>query len=39
MVLKALYKNQSGKGTISQIEYIQMDYLADKVLVARTESG
>jgi len=39
MVLKALYKNQKGKGTISQIEYIQMDYLADKVLVARSESG
>ena len=39
MVLKALYKNKRGKGPISQIEFIQMDYLADKVLVARSESG
>ncbi len=38
-VLKALYKKQNGKGSISQIEYIQMDYLNDKVLVAQSESG
>jgi cell division protein FtsQ len=38
-VLKALYKKQNGRGTISQIEYIQMDYLDDKVLVAQSESG
>ena len=34
-VLKTLYK-QKGKGSISQIEYIQMDYLQDKVLVAQS---
>lgn len=38
-VLKDLYKKQSGKGSISQIEYIQMDYLNDKVLVAQSKSG
>jgi len=38
-VLKTLYKKQKGKGSISQVEYIQMDYLDDKVLVARSESG
>lgn len=38
-VLKAVYKNQKGKGSISDIEYIQMDYLDDKVLVAQSESG
>jgi cell division septal protein FtsQ len=38
-VLKALYKKQKGKGAISQVEYIQMDYLIDKVLVAQSESG
>ncbi len=38
-VFKELYKNQSNKGSISQIEYIQMDYLNDKVLVAKSESG
>jgi cell division septal protein FtsQ len=38
-VLKALYKKQNGKESISQIEYIQMDYLNDKVLVAQSESG
>lgn len=37
-VLKTLYK-QKGKGSISQIEYIQMDYLDDKVLVAQTQSS
>lgn len=36
-VLKTLYK-QKGKGSISKIEYIQMDYLNDKVLVAQTQS-
>jgi cell division protein FtsQ len=34
-VLKALYKQQNGKESISQVEYIQMDYLNDKVLVAQ----
>lgn len=38
-VLKVLYKNQKGKGSISQIKYIQMDYLQDKVLVAESESS
>jgi cell division septal protein FtsQ len=38
-VLKVLYKKQKGKGAISQVEYIQMDYLIDKVLVAQSESG
>ncbi len=37
-VLKTLYK-QKDKGSISQIEYIQMDYLQDKVLVAQTQSS
>jgi cell division septal protein FtsQ len=36
-VLKALYKKKKGKGAISQVEYIQMDYLVDKVLVAQNE--
>ncbi|MGB3211873.1 MAG: FtsQ-type POTRA domain-containing protein [Desulforhopalus sp.] len=34
-VLKTLYKKQKGKEAISQVEYIQMDYLNDKVLVAQ----
>lgn len=38
-VLKALYKKEKGKNLISKIEYIQMDYLQDKVLVAQTGSG
>lgn len=38
-VLKVLYKNEKGKGSISQIKYIQMDYLQDKVLVAQNESS
>ncbi len=38
-VLKTLYKTEKGNGAISQIEYIQMDYLQDKVLVAQSESG
>lgn len=38
-VLKTLYKKQNGKGSIAEIEYIQMDYLNDKVLVAQTESS
>ncbi len=38
-VLGALYK-EKGKGLlISGIEYIRMDYLNDKVLVAQSESG
>jgi cell division protein FtsQ len=36
-VFKALYKKQKGRDFISRIEYIQMDYLHDKVLVARSE--
>lgn len=38
-VLKALYKNEDGEQLISRIEYIQMDYQQDKVLVAQTGSG
>jgi cell division protein FtsQ len=34
-VLKALYKQQNSKESISHVEYIQMDYLNDKVLVAQ----
>jgi cell division septal protein FtsQ len=34
-VLKVLFKKQKGKELISQVEYIQMDYLNDKVLVAQ----
>lgn len=36
-VLKALYRKQKGRESIAQIEYIQMDYLKDKVLVAQSE--
>ena len=36
-VLRALYKKQNGKESISKIEYIQMDYLKDKVLVAQSD--
>jgi cell division septal protein FtsQ len=38
-VLKALYKKEKGEELISEIEYIQMDYLQNKVLVAQTGSG
>lgn len=38
-VLRALYKKQDGKELLSQIEYIQMDYLNDKVLVVESGSG
>jgi cell division protein FtsQ len=38
-VLKALYKKEKGEDLISEIEYIQMDYLQNKVLVAQTGSG
>ena len=38
-VLKALYKKEKGKDLISQVEYIQMDYLQDKVLVAQSGQG
>ncbi|KJR97294.1 MAG: hypothetical protein VR65_25585 [Desulfobulbaceae bacterium BRH_c16a] len=38
-VLRALYKKPNGKELLSQIEYIQMDYLNDKVLVAQSGSG
>lgn len=38
-VLKALYKKHNGRELISDVEYIQMDYLQDKVLVAQNGSG
>ncbi|PHR30509.1 MAG: hypothetical protein COA36_00425 [Desulfotalea sp.] len=38
-VLKALYKKEKGKDLISAVEYIQMDYLQDKVLVAQDGQG
>jgi cell division septal protein FtsQ len=38
-VLKALYKKKKGKELISRVQYIQMDYLNDKVLVAQSGSG
>ena len=38
-VLRALYKKQNSKELLSQIEYIQMDYLHDKVLVVESGSG
>jgi len=38
-VLKALYKKEKGKDLISEVEYIQMDYLQDKVLVAQSGQG
>ena len=38
-VLKALYKKKRGKELISGVEYIQMNYLNDKVLVAQSGSG
>ncbi len=36
-VLKVLYKKNKGKSLISGIEYIQMDYSQDKVLIAQTD--
>jgi len=38
-VLKELYKKKRGKELISRVEYIQMNYLNDKVLVAQSGSG
>ncbi len=38
-VLRALYKKPNAKELLSQIEYIQMDYLNDKVLVAQGGSS
>jgi cell division septal protein FtsQ len=38
-VLEVLYKKQEDKMQISQVEYIRMDYLNDKVLVAQRGSG
>lgn len=38
-VLRSLYKKPNAKEILSQIEYIQMDYLNDKVLVAQGNSG
>jgi len=38
-VLRALYKKQNGKELLSHIEYIEMDYLNDKVLVVESGSG
>lgn len=38
-VLKALYVKQEGRESISNIKYIQMDYLNNKVLVAESGSS
>lgn len=38
-VLKELYKTQKGKELISGVQYIQMDYFDEKVLVAQGGSG
>jgi cell division septal protein FtsQ len=38
-VLKELYKKQKGKELISGVQYIQMDYFDEKVLVAQGGSG
>lgn len=38
-VLKTLYRKRNGKELISEIEYIQMDYMQDKVLVAQSRSS
>ncbi len=38
-VFRALYKKQNSKELLSQIKYIQMDYLNDKVLVVESGSG
>ena len=38
-VLRAIYKKPNGKELLSQIAYIQMDYLNDKVLVAQRGPG
>lgn len=38
-VLEVLYKKHENKMQISQVEYIRMDYLNDKVLVAQRGSG
>jgi cell division protein FtsQ len=38
-VLAVLYKKRSKGVDISQVEYIRMDYLEDKVLVAQSNSG
>jgi len=35
-VLKTLYRKHNGKELISEIEYIRMDYMQDKVLVAQS---
>lgn len=36
-VLKPLYKNHKGRQRITEVAYIQMEYLKDKVLVATVE--
>jgi cell division protein FtsQ len=38
-VLEVLYKKQESEMQISRVEYIRMDYLEDKVLVAQSGSG
>ncbi|MFH0785191.1 MAG: FtsQ-type POTRA domain-containing protein [Pseudomonadota bacterium] len=38
-VFRALYKKQNSKELLSQIKYIQMDYLNDKVLVVESGPG
>lgn len=38
-VLRALFKKEKGKELLSQIKYIQMDYMNDKVIVVENGSG
>lgn len=38
-VLAVLYKKRNRNTDISEVEYIRVDYLENKVLIARTESG
>ena len=38
-VLESLYQKSEGGVKISQVDYIRMDYLEDKVLVAQSKSG
>ncbi len=38
-VLAVLYKKRSNNVDISEVKYIRMEYLKDKVLVAQSESG
>lgn len=38
-VLESMYKDKKSDTLLSGVEYIRMDYLQDKVLVAQSESG